>query len=386
MPISKELYYITHIDNLPSILEKGILCHSRVDDKAISPTSIYDEEIISHRRDKTIGDAKSLWEYANLYFNPRNPMLYRVKCEHEINDIAILVIALDIVNRSDLYITDGNAAHSDTCFFSTEKNRSKISLVRKNANVKWWNKHDDSKRTIMAECLVPDRVSPEKIKRINVPSSNTKLKVEERIGTKLDVIVEPWLFFKPYFEKMVTGGLRLALGDMFYSRLHTLTISVNCVGVMGKGLASTAKYRFPDAYVRYQDLCKEGKIALGKPALYKRRESIDLEMADEPKGMQGANAEDWFLFFPTKNHWKEKTSIESIENGLRWILKNYKGEGIKSLAVPSLGCGLGGLSWSRVGPVLCKYLSQLDIDVSIYLPLGEEIPEDQKSKEFLLKN
>ena len=72
------LYYITHIDNLTSILERGILSHSLVEKNKIEYTAIYDKEIIEKRYDITTPDGRSLWDFANLYFQPRNAMLYRV--------------------------------------------------------------------------------------------------------------------------------------------------------------------------------------------------------------------------------------------------------------------------------------------------------------------
>ncbi|NET72024.1 MAG: DUF4433 domain-containing protein, partial [Sphaerospermopsis sp. SIO1G2] len=79
-----------------------------------------------------------------------------------------------------------------------------------------------------------------------------------------------------------------------------------------------------------------------------------------------------------------KADIEGIEQGLNWLQENYKQEGIKSLAIPALGCGLGKLEWSDVGPLMCKYLSNLEIHVSIYLPTDRKIPPEQLTRNFLL--
>jgi len=72
-------YYITHIANLPSILKRGILAHQRIEDDGVEFTAIYDREIVGNRKNTTTPAGKSLWEYANAYFQPRNPMLYRVR-------------------------------------------------------------------------------------------------------------------------------------------------------------------------------------------------------------------------------------------------------------------------------------------------------------------
>ena len=74
----KELYYITHVNNIPSILGQGILSHELILSKGIPYTRVYDEEIVSNRQRITTPNGKTLWVFANVYFQPRNPMLYRV--------------------------------------------------------------------------------------------------------------------------------------------------------------------------------------------------------------------------------------------------------------------------------------------------------------------
>ena len=171
---------------------------------------------------------------------------------------------------------------------------------------------------------------------------------------------------------------------MFLSDLQTFTISVNTVGVMGKGLASRAKYQFPDVYVRYQQLCRQKKIKMGVPYLVKREENYEKTLMEETSSAVTENGARWLLLFPTKNHWREKSPYEGIERGLQWLVQNYKNQGIQSLALPALGCGLGGLSWKDIGPLMCKYLHQMEIKSSIYLPLGSSIPKEWLEPEFLL--
>ena len=74
----RALYYITHIDNLLSILSQGILSHARVRTEGVQDTTIYLPHLVSKRRERRTSDGKSLWYYANLFFQPRNPMLYNV--------------------------------------------------------------------------------------------------------------------------------------------------------------------------------------------------------------------------------------------------------------------------------------------------------------------
>ncbi|MEH2053763.1 DarT ssDNA thymidine ADP-ribosyltransferase family protein [Nostoc sp.] len=387
------LYYITHLNNVPSILKKGVLSHAIVEQENIQRTPVYDQQIVANRSSKNTPDGKSLWEYANFYFQPRNPMLYRVINENKDNGIVVLSIQPSILNRKDAFITTGNAASqlSQILPASSWKEKEIIAEIIKGIDIEWWKEEDGTKRKIMAECLVPKTVAPDCIQAIYVPTENTAKKLEEVIQnseyknlSRPPVSIEPTMFFLPYNRIALTNTVSIVEGDMFFSRMQTLTISVNCVGVMGKGLASTAKYRFPDMYVHYEDLCKNKILQMGKPKLHKRESSIFNQLAEETTSLPSENGETWFLLFPTKQHWKNNADIDGIEEGLKWVQDNYKKEGIKSLAMPALGCGLGNLEWSDVGPLMCKYLKNLDIHVSIYLPTDRKIAREFLTKEFLL--
>lgn len=346
------LYYITHLYNVPSILKKGVLSHAIVEQENIQRTPVYDQQIVANRSSKNTPDGKSLWEYANFYFQPRNPMLYRVINENKDNGIVVLSIQPSILNRKDAFITTGNAAShlSQILPASSWKEKEIIAKIIKGIDIEWWKEEDGTKRKIMAECLVPKTVTPDCIQAIYVPTENTAKKLEEVIQNseyknlpRPPVSIEPTMFFLPYNRIALTNTVSIVEGDMFFSRMQTLTISVNCVGVMGKGLASTAKYRFPDMYVHYEDLCKNKILQMGKPKLHKRESSIFNQLAEETTSLPSENGETWFLLFPTKQHWKNNADIDGIEEGLKWVQDNYKKEGIKSLAMPALGCGLGNL-------------------------------------------
>ena len=105
-------------------------------------------------------------------------------------------------------------------------------------------------------------------------------------------------------------------------------------------------------FATYQQECRTGKLHIGRPTLY--RESIP-----------------WILNFPTKDHWRLPSKLEYLEKGLEYLVVNYQKAGIKSIAFPKLGTGNGKLSWNEVGPLMAKYLSQLDIDVYIYIDEGD---------------
>ena len=384
-PEIKGLYYITHIENLPSILSDGVFSHQLVEDRDVNYRPIYDASIVGNRKLKVTPDGRSLWNFANIYFQARNPMLYRVAHEKDLNEIAVLGIRPQVLEMHDIYITDGNAANAETSFFMHTEGISAISQIWDTINAEWWNSVDGSKRKIMAECLVPTLIPPELVHSIYVADHNTAEQVRTLIAPReLPVIPEPNMFFIPAKRYSVTRTLSLAEGDMFFSNMQTLTVSVNTVGIMGKGLASRTKYQFPDVYVVYQDVCRNKALRMGKPYLYKREASFDDDLVDEPRNAVTPNSIKWFLLFATKHHWRNNSDISGIEEGLGWLAANYRVEGIKSIAMPALGCGLGNLEWKEVGPIMCQQLAQIGINVVIYLPREKDIPKEFLSSEYLL--
>lgn len=383
-PRVQQLYYITHIDNVASILQMGILSHKIIEDRRVKHTPIYDINIISNRKQRLTPANLSLWDYANLYLQARNPMLYRVVCEVAAENIVVIAIDVDVHKLSGTYISVGNAASTTSEILPGSEYHKVVNLLKRVLDCRYWTEQDGSKREIMAECLVPAQVPPSYIKGIYVVSDPIADRVRRMISSEIKVIPEPQMFFYNPAQVQVTPYLVIYKGDMFFSRMHTLTVSVNTVGIMGKGLASRAKYQFPDVYVKYQDLCRRKVIQMGKPFIYKRETSLDYQLADEPDTLRNGNGATWFLLFATKRHWREDADSVAIEQGMLWLKDNYKKGGIKSLAIPALGCGLGNLKWENVGPMLCKYLSAFDIPVQLYLPAEKEIQSQHLCKEYLL--
>ena len=394
MPKVLQLYYITHIDNIASMLKHGVLSHQEVLTRDLTYVPIYNKSIVNSRRAKKTPDGKSLWEYANVYFKPRNAMLYQVVAAKQkpIEEIAIIVVDYHwIVSQPGVFISTGNAANNDSEFVPTIPRKRIGEAFAKFGGalaLDYGREDNGTKRMMMAECLVPEKIPPDRITAIYTPGRPTADRIMDilrhvgRLG--LPVIPQPDMFFQPSFQRRLTSNLTLKAGDMFFSRLHTLTVSVNTVSIMGKGVASRAKYQFPDVYVEYQDAVRRKSLRMGKPYLYKREKSVDYELADDPTSLEEPNAQTWFLLFATKNHYSEQASTDGIEKGLKWIQEHYKDEGIKSLAVPALGAGLGRLNWKDIGPVICRHLAGLDIPVEVYLPAEKDIPDDQLTREFLL--
>ena len=157
--------------------------------------------------------------------------------------------------------------------------------------------------------------------------------------------------------------IKVLIGDLFESQAQTLVNTVNCVGVMGKGIALGFKQRFPEMYEDYVKRCAVHDVRLGKPYLYKT-----LWVP-------------WILNFPTKDHWRSVATLQSIIEGLEYLQRNYRSWGVSSLAVPPLGCGEGQLEWRIVGPTLYSYLDKLNIPVELFAPYGT--PHEQLQPGFL---
>ncbi len=388
----KCFYYISHKDNLKSILKRGILSRSQIKAGLFAKIglgqktkSIHDESIIQSRKSRKFKN-RSLWDYANVYFQARNPMLYRVIKEFGKEEIVVLQINSDILDIPGSGITDGNSASPNAIIFE-DINEGLSALDKTLFEKGHWINIENGKRKIMAEALIPDQIPTEKITSIYTNSQQTSQEIKEELKILLNnipVIFHPWIFFHPKFQKNIPKKISLVKGDMFFSKMKTFTISVNTVGVMGKGLASRAKYQFPDVYVLYQDICRQRRLKMGVPYLYKREENYEKTLIEDTNSTVTENGNRWFLLFPTKNHWREKSPLEGIEKGLQHLVAHYKNQEIESIALPALGCGLGGLDWKDVGPLMCRYLDKMDIPSSVYLPLEGQIPEKQLSAEFLL--
>jgi O-acetyl-ADP-ribose deacetylase (regulator of RNase III) len=148
------------------------------------------------------------------------------------------------------------------------------------------------------------------------------------------------------------GLLEVRIGDLFTSGAHTLVNPVNCVGVMGAGLAAEFRRRYPDLDADYRRRCAAGQLRLGQPYLYRTAAGVQV------------------INFPTKGHWRAPSRLVDLDQGLAWLAAHAPEWRLDSLAVPALGAGLGGLTWEQVGPLLYRHLHDLDVPVSLYAPPG----------------
>ena len=145
-------------------------------------------------------------------------------------------------------------------------------------------------------------------------------------------------------EKNVLTYKRTSLLE---ANTQTLVNTVNCVGVMGKGLAKAFKQREPKMFKAYKRICDQKLLEPGKLWLWR-------------------GSEQWVLNFPTKLHWRSPSRMEWVEAGLDKFVNTYEEQGVTEIAFPKLGCGNGDLDWEEVKPLMARYLADLSIPVFIH--------------------
>lgn len=160
-------------------------------------------------------------------------------------------------------------------------------------------------------------------------------------------------------------------GNVLEAEAEAIVNTVNCVGVMGKGVALLVKQRYPCVFHEYQRACRAREVRPG-------------QMLTVPTGRAGMQR--FVINFPTKRHWQAMSRIEDIRAGLPALVQEIRRLGIRSVAVPALGCGNGGLEWMRVKPLIESALADLP-DVTFYLyepdsaePNASEQPFERRSE------
>jgi|SRR5690625_747929 len=148
--------------------------------------------------------------------------------------------------------------------------------------------------------------------------------------------------------------IKYLTGDLLQDNAQALVNTVNCVGVMGRGIALQFKKKFPANFTAYAQACKQGDVVPGKMFVSRHDDMF------EPK---------WIINFPTKRHWRQNSRLKDIETGLDDLVNIIQTNQITSIAIPPLGSGLGGLDWQVVKPLIANKLKNLDgVEVRIYEP------------------
>ncbi len=151
--------------------------------------------------------------------------------------------------------------------------------------------------------------------------------------------------------------MRFTQGNLLDANVDALVNTVNTVGVMGKGIALMFKDRFRDNFSAYEAACQAGEVQVG---------TMFVQPVSELDGPR------WIVNFPTKKHWRQPTQLPWIEAGLMDLKRVIREKGIRSIALPPLGCGNGGLEWSDVRPRIEAALADLDdVEVVVYEPTAK---------------
>lgn len=154
-------------------------------------------------------------------------------------------------------------------------------------------------------------------------------------------------------------------GDILKTDVEALVNTVNCVGIMGRGIALQFKRQFPDNFIAYKAACDRGEVQPGRIFIFETRTLTN------PK---------YILNFPTKRHWRGKSRMEDIETGLLSLVNEIQAREIRSIAIPPLGSGLGGLEWSSVRQRIEAALSTAE-NVSIIVFEPSDAPVATTSRE-----
>lgn len=141
--------------------------------------------------------------------------------------------------------------------------------------------------------------------------------------------------------------IEIKTGNIFTTSCQTIVNTINCTGVMGAGIALEFRYRYPEMFLKYRDLCSDGMIDIGMLWIYKSQDK-------------------WVLNFPTKKNWKYPSKEEYLHEGLKKFVSTYKERGIESIAFPLLGADKGGIDSDVSLKIMTSYLSDLDIHVEVY--------------------
>ncbi len=161
--------------------------------------------------------------------------------------------------------------------------------------------------------------------------------------------------------------IELRQDDILKAKVDVLVNTVNCVGVMGRGIALQFKKAFPEVFKAYESVCKRGELLPGMVLVH------DLNRFAQPH---------YVIDLPTKRHWRSKSRIEDIELGLGALVAEVRRLGVKSVAVPPLGCGLGGLEWKDVRPRIERAFQGLpDVQVLLFEPKGAPSAEEMAKAE-----
>lgn len=155
--------------------------------------------------------------------------------------------------------------------------------------------------------------------------------------------------------------IEIAQGDLFAADVQALVNAVNCRGVMGAGLALQFKHRFPAYFEDYRRACAEGRVTPGAVHVFRLPDAH------------------WILSVPTKRHWRSRSRLQDVRSGVTALVAAIDAHGIESIAIPALGCGLGGLDWEVVRPIIEAALAPAQTRALLFAPRAPQITSAARS-------
>lgn len=352
------IFRITHIENVPWILKHGLHCRSS-ENRDPNFREIGNPDLIDKRRHRKIDlpPGGTLADYIPFYFTPHSPMLLNIKTgchgmrQTPMSDIVIFVSSLRTLaeRKFPFVFTDRHAYLQTARFFTNLSDLNALDWPRLRAR--------DFRRD-------PDE--PDKFERYQAEALvHQHLPVDALLGIGCHGAAHSrapeWVVELSGRFPQSGGATRLVLlmiryiqGNLLEASAEALINTVNEVGVMGKGVALMFREAFPENTRAYEAACKAGEVRVGRMFVTRNADLMG------PR---------WIINFPTKQHWRHPSRLEWVQEGLRDLVRVLHKNGIRSVALPALGCGNGGLEWTRVrAEIETTFQGMQDVDILVFEP------------------
>lgn len=373
VPVQPKINHIVHVDRLLTIIGDGCLwCDAEIDRRMPTGTVIGMGKIKKRRLQKPLSSFSNLHvgDCVPFYFCPRSVMLYMFQKNNHpeityrggqepiIHLVADLrsVVQWAMENNRRWVFTDSNAG---SFYFNDYANLNQLDQIDWNSvEARSWSGCREKKQ---AEFLIEKSFPWHLVEGIGVYSRAVFQQAVNALpvgGHRPQVKVKPeW--YSDLTDKKLAKMIEYKSGDILREDAEALINTVNCVGVMGRGIALQFKKAFPANFKAYATACKNEEVRPGRMFVFETGQLTN------PR---------FIINFPTKRHWRGKSRMEDIEAGLTALVDTIHHYNICSIAIPPLGSGLGGLEWSEVKPRIEKALNSLaDVRVIIYEPKGAPV-------------
>jgi O-acetyl-ADP-ribose deacetylase (regulator of RNase III) len=366
-PAHPKIYHIVHIENLASIVADGCLW-SDAKMRARQGGTVIGMNVIKERRLRlpvTCHRPSCVGDYVPFYFCSRSVMLYVIHCRNnpELSyrggQEPIVHLESDLHNTINWAESQGlrwafSLSNAGAMYAQFRSRLDRLHEINWEAVSALDFRAADIKEGKQAEFLVETLFPWSLVARIGVNSLQFAQQVANitiRSNHRPAVEIRP-----DWYYQVMNPMLSYTTGDILKSDAEALVNTVNCVGIMGRGIALQFKNAFPANFKAYVAACKRDAVQPGKMFVF---ETGTLTL---PK---------YIVNFPTKRHWRGNSRMEDIEAGLEALVEEIRSRGIRSIAVPPLGAGLGGLPWNEVRERIQNFLGHIEgLHVIVYEPAG----------------